>query len=99
MKRIVQLIGPDKAILITPAPVDETLQFARTNEILARYANAVKEVANETGAYFIDFYTEMLSLKDYQKKLKGIHNDGLHFGEAGYAILVDLLVKKIDEIW
>ncbi|MEM5593025.1 SGNH/GDSL hydrolase family protein [Niallia circulans] len=98
MRRIVQLIGPDKAILITPAPVDETLQFARTNEVLARYANAVKEVATETGAYFIDFYTEMLSLEDYQKKLKGIHNDGLHFGEEGYAILVDLLVKKLHEI-
>ncbi|WP_400241523.1 SGNH/GDSL hydrolase family protein [Niallia sp. JL1B1071] len=99
IRRIVQLIGPDKTILISPAPIDETVQFARTNEILASYANAVKDVATETGAYFIDFYSEMLSLKDYQNKLKGIHNDGLHFGEEGYDILVDLIVKKLREIW
>ena len=41
----------------------------------------------------------MLSLEDYQKKLIGIHNDGLHFGEEGYDILVDLIVKKIQGIW
>ncbi|MER2059738.1 MAG: SGNH/GDSL hydrolase family protein [Niallia sp.] len=99
ISRIVQLIGPEKTILITPAPVDETVQFARTNEVLASYANAVKEVATETGAHFIDFYSEMLSLEDYQKKLIGIHNDGLHFGEEGYDILVDLIVKKIQGIW
>ncbi|WP_312092155.1 SGNH/GDSL hydrolase family protein [Niallia sp.] len=98
IRKMVQLIGTAKTILITPAPVDESVQFARTNEVLASYANAVKEVAVETGAHFIDFYTEMLSMKDYQKKLKGIHNDGLHFGEDGYDILVELIVKKIREI-
>lgn len=41
----------------------------------------------------------MLPLKDYQKKLTGIHNDGLHFREEGYAILVDSIMKKSHKIW
>ena len=49
-------IGPKKVILISPAPVDEALQPNRSNEQLAKYAQVVKEIADETGSYFIDFF-------------------------------------------
>lgn len=96
--KIVQLIKPKKTILISPAPVDENVQLARTNEVLYEYASVVKQIALDTDSHFIDFFSEMISLEDYPAKLKGLKNDGLHFGEEGYDLLVGLIVKKIKEI-
>jgi isoamyl acetate esterase len=96
--KITDMIRPEKTILISPAPVDEKVQFARTNEVLSKYASVVKQIASETDSYFIDFFSKMISLEDYSRKLKGIKNDGLHFGESGYDFLVELIVKKIKEI-
>ena len=56
-------------------------------------------MAKETNAQFIDFFFSMFSLNDYQNKLKGIKNDGLHFGEEGYDILADLIVKKVRDVY
>lgn len=91
-------IGPAKTILITPAPVDEALQPSRSNERLMKYAQAVEEVANETGCHLIDFFSEIYSKSDYTLLLKGEKDDGLHFGETGYTILTSLIVYKIEEI-
>ncbi|MEK4487368.1 GDSL-type esterase/lipase family protein [Psychrobacillus sp. FSL H8-0484] len=91
-------IGPAKTILITPAPVDEVLQPNRSNERIKKYAQAVEEVASETGSHLIDFFTEIYSKPDYTTFLKGEKDDGLHFGETGYAILTSLIVYKIEEI-
>lgn len=96
--KITQLIGPDKTILITPPPVDEKLQPNRKNSELAKYADAVKRVSDETGSYLIDFYTELYSRTNYKELLVGILNDGLHFGEAGYDILANLITEKILDI-
>ncbi|WP_223254219.1 GDSL-type esterase/lipase family protein [Halobacillus halophilus] len=78
--KIVERISPEKTILISPAPVDEKVQKARTNEVLDQYASAAREVAEDTGCHFIDFFHQMISLEDYPIKLRGIKNDGLHFG-------------------
>ncbi|TYS70420.1 esterase [Sutcliffiella horikoshii] len=96
--KITRLIGPDKTILITPPPVDETLQPNRQNSELAKYADAVKRVSKETDSYLIDFYTELYSRPHYKELLVGVLNDGLHFGDAGYDILASLITKKIAEI-
>ncbi|WP_117170254.1 GDSL-type esterase/lipase family protein [Paraliobacillus sediminis] len=96
--KITQMIKPERTILLSPAPVDEKVQFARTNEILFDYASAVKQVAVDTGSYFIDFYSKMIALDDYPQILKGIRNDGLHFGDKGYDFLVSLLVEKIRDV-
>lgn len=98
MLKIVRLIGPDKTILITPPPVDENLQPNRKNRELAKYADVVRYVAEETGSHFLDFYTDLFSRPNYEKLLVGILNDGLHFGEAGYDILSQLVSVKIQEI-
>ncbi|PZX04555.1 lysophospholipase L1-like esterase [Psychrobacillus insolitus] len=91
-------VGPKKVILISPAPVDEALQPNRSNEQLAKYAQVVKEIADETGSYFIDFFSFFYSKPNYKELLVGEKNDGLHFGEAGYEILSDLIVQKLSEI-
>ncbi|MRG85919.1 SGNH/GDSL hydrolase family protein [Salinibacillus xinjiangensis] len=98
LNKITDLLKSHKTVLISPSPVDETVQFARNNETLNQYALAVKRVAEGTGSYFIDFFNEMISLENYQLKLKGIMNDGLHFGEEGYDFLVGLIERKINEI-
>lgn len=98
LHKIAYLIKPERTIFISPSPVDEKVQFARTNEVLFDYASVVKQVAGDTGSYFIDFFSEMISLENYPEKLKGIKNDGLHFGEESYDFLVGLITKKIKEI-
>ena len=87
-------IGPEKTILISPAPVDESLQRNRTNERLKQYAQVVQEVAEETNSYFIDFFQIVYSKPNYKELLVGEKNDGLHFGEACYELLSDLIVEK-----
>lgn len=98
LMEITNQISPLKTILISPAPVDERLQNARTNVVLKQYADTVKRVAKHTGSYFIDLYSEMTSVSDYKEMLKSVRNDGLHFGEYGYAYLSNLIADKIKTI-
>lgn len=91
-------IGPEKTILISPAPVDESLQSNRTNERLKQYAQVVQEVAEETNSYFIDFFQIVYSKPNYKELLVGEKNDGLHFGEACYELLSDVIVEKIENM-
>ncbi|WP_079707947.1 DUF459 domain-containing protein [Paraliobacillus ryukyuensis] len=91
LTHIVQAIGSERSILLSTAPVDETVQYARTNAVLTQYADAVQQVANETRSRYIDFFSKMIALPDYQVRLKGIKNDGLHFGEAAYTLLAELI--------
>ncbi|WP_246945349.1 SGNH/GDSL hydrolase family protein [Bacillus pinisoli] len=98
IRKITTSIGSNRTILISPAPVDEELQKARTNIILSKYADAVREVSIETESHFIDLFGYILSKDQYQTILKGLDNDGLHFGELGYEILSQLIVQKITEL-
>ncbi|MFZ0575884.1 MAG: GDSL-type esterase/lipase family protein [Psychrobacillus psychrotolerans] len=91
-------IGPEKTILISPAPVDESLQRNRTNERLKQYAQVVQEVAEETNSYFIDFFQIVYSKPNYKELLVGEKNDGLHFGKACYELLSDVIVEKIEDM-
>ncbi|MEK5217123.1 GDSL-type esterase/lipase family protein [Psychrobacillus sp. FSL H8-0487] len=91
-------IGPEKTILISPAPVDESLQSNRTNERLKQYAQVVQEVAEETNSYFIDFFQIVYSKPNYKELLVGEKNDGLHFGEACYELLSGVIVEKIEDM-
>ncbi|GAA0418911.1 esterase [Agaribacter marinus] len=96
--RITNKIGSRKIILITPAPVDENVQFARTNETLYEYAKMVKEVSYDSGSHLIDLFSKMIIRNDYRQLLRGKKNDGLHIGESGYEFLSQLIVDKIDEL-
>lgn len=98
LTEIVTIIGPGRVILISPAPVDERLQKFRTNEVLQQYADVVREVSEETGSYYLDFFTRMIALPNIHAVLRGQRNDGLHFGELGYEVLSDEISQKIKEI-
>lgn len=93
-----KVIGPGKTILISPSPVDESLQETRSNERLLQYTTVVREVAEETESHYIDFFNAMYSREDYKELLVGEKDDGLHFGNEGYELLSSLIVEKLDEI-
>ena len=94
LHHIVKKITPQKAILITPSPVDEQRPRNRTNASLQEYANVVKHIANSTGSQFVDLFSKMINQPDYTKML----SDGLHFTESGYIFLSQLLLYKIKNI-
>lgn len=89
------MIIPKKTILISPAPVDESVQHARTNAVLRQYSDCVKEVSIATGSHYIDLFSNMVGLQNLSDILRGLRNDGLHFGELGYDYLSDEIYKKL----
>ena len=91
---IIKKITPQKAILITPSPVDEQRPRNRTNASLQGYANVVKHIANSMGSQFVDLFSKMIKQPDYIEML----SDGLHFTEPGYIFLSQLLLNKIKDI-
>ena len=94
----IQKIGAEKVILITPSPIDEALQPNRLNNRIKEYGDTVRKVAEETGCYFIDFFSILYKRPDYKQILVGIKNDGLHFGERGYRLLSNLIAEEIRTI-
>lgn len=95
---IVERISPYKVLLISPAPVDEERQYARTNAVLKQYAEVVSDVAVQTGSDFLDLYTSIIQLPDYKILLENENQDGLHFGVRGYEYLAEVIIEKIKEI-
>ncbi|MFQ3545075.1 GDSL-type esterase/lipase family protein [Halobacillus rhizosphaerae] len=93
---ITDQIGPDKVILVTPPPVDENLQKSRSNQTLELYGTAVKEVAQLNQTKLLPFY-DLLKDLDYPDILKGVKNDGLHFGEKGYKLLAEWMLEEIKQ--
>jgi hypothetical protein len=63
---IVIAITPKKAILISPAPVDEGLQHARTNAVLKQYAETVRAISVATSSHHIDLFTNMVTKNQRQ---------------------------------
>ncbi|RBP84531.1 lysophospholipase L1-like esterase [Cytobacillus firmus] len=98
LTEVVTIIGPKRVILISPAPVDESLQESRTNDVLQQYADVVWEVSEETGSHYLDFFARIMSLPNRNEVLRGQRNDGLHFGELGYEVLSEEISRKIEEI-
>lgn len=85
-------------LLISPAPVDEERQYARTNAVLKQYAEVVSDVAARTGSNFFDLYTSIIQLPNYKLLLENEKQDGLHFGVHGYEYLAEVIIEKIKEI-
>ncbi|WP_411503080.1 SGNH/GDSL hydrolase family protein [Brevibacillus centrosporus] len=98
LKEVVTRIGPNRVILISPAPVDERLQEFRTNEVMQQYADAVQEVSEATGCHYLDLFKRMMGLPNLQEVLRGQRNDGLHFGELGYEVLSEEIRRKIKRV-
>lgn len=86
---------PPHVLLVTPPAVDEEKQHVRSNALVEKYAKAVKEVAQEYHFKYADLCHAMLEKGNIKKISQGIKNDGLHFGDAGYEILANLIVKNL----
>ncbi|GAV11856.1 GDSL-type esterase/lipase family protein [Paenibacillus sp. NAIST15-1] len=95
LTNIVTAITPQKTILISPAPVDEGLQHTRTNAVLKQYAEVVRAISLATGSHHIDLFTSMVSLQNLSEILRGLLNDGLHFGELGYDYLSNIISDEL----
>lgn len=84
---------------LLPPPVDEAKQVKRTNERIDQYGRIIKRVCEEKGCRslnlnqaFRDAVTPEHSLEDI---LKGIKDDGLHFGQLGYQILAKTIYQAL----
>ncbi|MBH0155609.1 esterase [Fictibacillus sp. 5RED26] len=88
---MVNKIGAEKVILISPAPVFEKKQMARTNDRMKKYAQTVKKVAKHEGTSYVPLF-ETLVEKNIQKY---VIDDGLHFNKFGYEELSELLLRNI----
>lgn len=97
LEQMVDAIGPKRCILVTPPPVDESLQPNRSNQVLASYGEAVKEVAKDKGTGFVDLYQAFLEHPDTNEVLRGEENDGLHYGDAGYTLVAETLATVIEK--
>lgn len=95
LTNIVTAITPKKTILISPTPVDEGLQHARTNAMLKQYSEIVRAVSEATGSHYIDLFSSMVNLHNLSEILKGLRNDGLHFGELGYDYISDKICVEL----
>ncbi|AFU13981.1 Lipolytic protein G-D-S-L [Bacillus thuringiensis MC28] len=98
LEKIVNQVSSDKVLLISPAPVDEERQHNRTNRVLSQYADVVKEVARETGSYFLNVFAEMIQEQDYKRFVENDEKDGLHFGPEGYEYVAKLIGEKLKGI-
>jgi lysophospholipase L1-like esterase len=88
---MVKKIGAKKVILISPAPVFEEKQKARTNERMKTYAQTVKKIAKYEGTAYVPLF-ETLTEKDIENY---VIDDGLHFNKCGYEQLSELILRKI----
>ncbi|WP_051253095.1 GDSL-type esterase/lipase family protein [Paenibacillus alginolyticus] len=95
LTNIVTAITSKKTILISPAPVDERIQHARNNTVLKQYAEVVRAISVTTSSHYIDLFTDMLGIHNLSVTLRGLRNDGLHFGELGYDYLSDLISNEL----
>jgi len=89
--QITNLITPQKAVLVSPSPVDENRPRNRTNIDIKRYCEVVEDVAHTTGSQFINLFFHMIAHPGYISFL----SDGLHFNESGYEFLSDFLFSHI----
>ncbi|MDN4073730.1 GDSL-type esterase/lipase family protein [Fictibacillus terranigra] len=94
LEYMIEKLGPSKVILVSPSPVNERFQHARSNEGLKHYAKAVRELAKKYNTHFVDLWAEMIG-KDYCQML---NEDGLHFNKKGYKLLADLVIQKMEKL-
>ncbi|KAJ3694227.1 hypothetical protein LUZ60_009707 [Juncus effusus] len=94
-------------IFITPPPIDEEARIKdgpepnnpsakpeRTNEAAGNYADACVSLAKELNTPFIDIYSKMQTVSNWQSLL----SDGLHFSALGNKFMFDELVEKLKEV-
>jgi isoamyl acetate esterase len=107
LRSIVEQITPQKTLIISSPPIDQTLLSARKKafpqsnfvlmEILEQYVLVATKVAHSTNSHFLDLWSKMRSQSNYSKFLT--NKDGVHFNEQGYEFLTQILLTKIQSIY
>ncbi|HEL1583687.1 TPA: hypothetical protein TXJ06_000380 [Streptococcus suis] len=89
----------EKICLIGPPPVDQSKQFYRTNRLVERYEQALKQVVLTCGSKFISlveiFETSPIPVEIL---LEGSLDDGLHFGSQGYDLLAQAMIDTVNSM-
>ncbi|WP_171016750.1 GDSL-type esterase/lipase family protein [Pseudalkalibacillus caeni] len=89
---MIRNISPEKVILISPSPIDETMQNYRNNKRMEMYANKVRDLADKTGAHYIDLWSMMKERNTYHSMLK---DDGYELNNKGYKLIAHEIIRKI----
>lgn len=92
---LIQVYSPKDIIFISPPAVDELKQKYRTNYLVALYTATIEEVTNDYHLQFVNLYQAMITSKEIKILCRGLLDDGLHFGNAGYTLLANLLFEQL----
>lgn len=98
-QKLLKLYDKEQLVFLGLAPIDEGKQNYRTNRLVTYYSQVVEKVARASGCAFISMQ-ETFEQSDYPLEfvLKGRLNDGLHFGNAGYALLANTICDYLSTI-
>ena len=99
----IEQITPEKTLLISSPPINQTLLSARkkafpnsnfvTMEKLEKYVLVATNIAYLTSCHFCDLWSLMRADSNYSRFLKT--KDGVHLNEQGYEFLAQILSRKI----
>ncbi|GKQ42416.1 esterase [Companilactobacillus sp. RD055328] len=92
---IIESIGADKIVLVSPPYVDFKRQIHRTWPRQIQFQLAVEHIAKVNNIPYVDLMTKMRETDNPDKLLQG---DGLHFTNEAYDLLENELRDKIKEV-
>lgn len=86
-------------VLISPPPLGSMndVSAGRTQECMARYADACRTVARESGCAFVDFHRHLLEAGG-RDGVDRFLKDGLHLSGEGSQALFDVLLKAFADV-
>ena len=89
-----------ETVLISPPPLENLPaplpDQARNNRNIARFRDAIRNLAKEKGLRFIDLFAAMGG-DNFSGKIteKPLTNNGVHYGRAGYRIMGRVIAKEL----
>lgn len=95
LKKMIDMIGSQKVILVTPGLADETLHPDRLDQKMAAYALATREVAHLYNIPLVDWNKVFLLYKENKDQL--LQGDGIHYSSEAYDLLVETIAPVLKE--
>ncbi|MGX7418685.1 SGNH/GDSL hydrolase family protein [Carnobacterium gallinarum] len=93
IETMIQMIGSQKVLLITPSFSNQLVQHEeRPNHRILAYGNTIRQLAHHYQTQLIDLQSAMLDAPNYTDFLQA---DGFHFNEFGYDLLANLIIAKL----
>lgn len=90
-----------RVVLLTPTVVDPDTrpELAGYNDVLARYADVVKEIGAREGLLAVDLHTPFLAAQEKGKAERGSRftmiPDGIHPAPAGHLLMASLVLEAM----